>query len=136
MPASRPVVLDSYALLAYFRDESGAAVVERLLERAESIGVPVLMTEINYAEVKYMMIRKGGAKIWESCAQALPSLPIKFIPVDRSISDGAALFKAHFKLSLADACAAALAKSVGAEVVTGDPEFRQLEKVIKIRWLK
>ena len=121
MPASRPVVLDSYALLAYFRDESGAAVVERLLERAESIGVPVLMTEINYAE---------------SCAQALPSLPIKFIPVDRSISDGAALFKAHFKLSLADACAAALAKSVGAEVVTGDPEFRQLEKVIKIRWLK
>tara|TARA_B110000483_G_C18095703_1_gene503801 strand:+ start:396 stop:806 length:411 start_codon:yes stop_codon:yes gene_type:complete len=136
MPASRPVVLDSYALLAYFRDKPGAAEIERLLELAESTGVPALMTEINYAEVKYMTLRKDGAKIWEACAQAIPSLPIRFVPIDRSISDGAALFKAHFKLSLADACAAALAKSIGAEVVTGDPEFHQLEKVIKVRWLK
>ncbi len=135
MSASPPVVLDSYALLAYLRDEPGAAEVERLLERAESAGTSVFMTEINYAEVNYMMLRKEGAKTWQACAQALPSLPIRFVPIDRKISEGAAIFKAHFKLSLADACAAALAKSIKGEVVTGDPEFRQLEKVIKIRWL-
>ena len=43
----------------------------------------------------------------------------------------------HFKChELADAFAAALAKEKKAELVTGDPEFKPLEKEIKINWLK
>ena len=37
---------------------------------------------------------------------------------------------------LADAFAAALAKTKSAELVTGDAEFKPLEKEIKINWLK
>jgi hypothetical protein len=37
---------------------------------------------------------------------------------------------------LADAFAAALAKESRAELVTGDPEFRPLEKEIKVQWLR
>ena len=40
------------------------------------------------------------------------------------------------RFSLADAFAAALAKEKKAELVTGDPEFKALEKEIKIHWLK
>ena len=50
-------------------------------------------------------------------------------------ADFAADFKARFKLSLADAFAAALAKELKAELVTGDSEFKALEKEIKIHWL-
>jgi predicted nucleic acid-binding protein len=39
-------------------------------------------------------------------------------------------------MSLADAFAAALARETKAELVTGDPEFKPLEKEIKIHWLK
>jgi predicted nucleic acid-binding protein len=39
-------------------------------------------------------------------------------------------------MSYADAFAAALAKIKNAELVTGDPEFKALEKEIKINWLK
>lgn len=39
-------------------------------------------------------------------------------------------------LSLADAFAAALAKKLKANLVTGDPEFKAVEKEIKIDWLK
>lgn len=39
-------------------------------------------------------------------------------------------------MSLADAFAGALAKERKAELVTGDPEFKPLEKEIRIRWLK
>jgi hypothetical protein len=35
----------------------------------------------------------------------------------------------------ADAFAAALAKEKKAELVTGDPEFKPLEKEIKVKWL-
>lgn len=135
MPVSTPAVLDSYALLALFRDEPGAIEVEQLLGKAEATGRTVLMTEINYAEVKFMMLRKEGESVWDNCRKALPSLPIQFVPIDRSLSEGAAVFKAHFKLSLADACAAALTKKLGAKLVTGDPEFRQLEKELTIHWL-
>ncbi len=55
---------------------------------------------------------------------------------NRALADTAADFKARFRISLADAFAAALAKEKKAELVTGDPEFKALEKEIKIIWLK
>ena len=42
----------------------------------------------------------------------------------------------HHRRSLAAAFAAALAKEKKAELVTGDPEFKALEKEIKMVWLK
>jgi predicted nucleic acid-binding protein len=43
--------------------------------------------------------------------------------------------EARHSLSLADAFAAALAKEQKAELVTGDPKFRDLEREIKVLWL-
>jgi len=79
------------------------------------------MTEVNYADVKYMLLK---------------SLLFQFHPTGRTLVDSAADFKSRFKISLADALAAALAKEKKAEVVTGDPEFKALEKEIKVQWLK
>jgi predicted nucleic acid-binding protein len=52
------------------------------------------------------------------------------------LADTAADFKARFKLSLADAFAAALAKENKAELVTGDTEFKPFEGEIKIHRMK
>ncbi len=65
----------------------------------------------------------------------LPTLPIEFHPATRALADAAADLKASYKLNLADAFAAALAQQRKAELVTGDPEFKPLEKQIKIQWL-
>ena len=128
-------VLDSYALLALLRDEPGAEIVAGLLERASQQNRSVHMTEVNYAEVQYTIRRKDGETVWASIAGELLAAPIEFHAADRRLADVAAGFKARFKISLADAFAAALAKERKAELVTGDPEFRALEKEIKIRWL-
>ncbi len=129
------IVLDSYALLAFFRGEDSAAQVKQLLHRAASADRPLHMTEVNYAEVKYMLVKKDGAEAWAQAAEILTSLPIEFHPADRRLAELAADFKARHKISLADAFAAALAKDRKAELVTGDPEFKSLEKEIKINWL-
>jgi len=129
-------VLDSHALLALLRDEPGGGSVANLLERAGQRDQPVHMTEVNYAEVKYTLIKKDGLDEWNRAATILTSLPIEFHPATRRLADLAADFKARFKLSLADAFAAALAKEKKTELVTGDPEFKPLEKEIKINWLK
>jgi len=128
-------VLDSFALIAYFRDEPGAEIVENLLVTAGKKDVPLHMTEVNYAEVKYSIVKKDGAEAWEEAAKILQGLPIEFHPATRELADLAAGYKARFKLSLADAFAAALAKEKKAELITGDPEFKPLEKEIKINWL-
>ncbi|MGD0536671.1 MAG: PIN domain-containing protein [Verrucomicrobiota bacterium] len=129
------MVLDSHALVAYFRDEHGAAQVEALLTKGAQTDRPLHMTEVNYAEVKYILIRKDGPEAWEAAARVLVGLPIAFHPAGRELADVAADFKSRHKLSLADAFAAALAKERKAALVTGDPEFRAVEKEIKIHWL-
>ncbi len=107
MPAK---VLDSFALIAYFRDESGAEAVEQLLISAGKRDSSLLMTDVNYAEVKYSIVKKDGAAAWAEAAKVLEGLPIDFHSTTRALADIAADFKARFKLSLADAFAAALAK--------------------------
>jgi len=129
-------VLDSFALIAYFRDEPGAESMEAMLVAAGKKDSPLLMTDVNYAEVKYSIVKKDGADAWSEAAKVLQGLPIDFHPTNRALADAAADFKARFKLSLADAFAAALTKEKKAELVTGDPEFKPLEREIKIHWLK
>ena len=129
-------VLDSFALIAYLRDEQGADTVEALLVAAGRKDSPLHMTDVNYAEVKYSVIKKDGAAAWAEAAKILPGLPIDFHSTTRALADAAADFKARFKMSLADAFAAALAKEKKAELVTGDLEFKPLEQEIKILWLK
>ncbi|MGA8271533.1 MAG: PIN domain-containing protein [Candidatus Sulfotelmatobacter sp.] len=133
MPAK---VLDSFALIAYFRDEPGAETMEALLVSAGKKDNPLLMTDMNYAEVKYSVVKKDGAQAWTEAAKVLQGLPIDFHSTTRALADTAADFKARFKMSLADAFAAALAKERRAELVTGDPEFKPLDREIKIHWLK
>jgi ribonuclease VapC len=134
MPGS---VLDSFALIAYFRDEAGADKVETLLHKAARTREPLQMTEVNYAEVQYIIIRRNGLPGWEAVAARLVALPIKFHPVTRELADLAARFKASHPISLADAFAAALAKMHNAELVTGDREFKVVARELKkIHWLR
>jgi predicted nucleic acid-binding protein len=129
-------VLDSFALIAYFRGEPGGVPVKALLQKASAADKPVHMTEVNYAEVKYTVLRKDGVAAWSEAVKTLIALPIEFHPVTRELADVAADFKSRCKFSLADAFAAALAKVRNAELVTGDSEFKEVEDEIKIGWLK
>ncbi len=95
----------------------------------------VHMTEVNYAEVKYTILRKDGPGAWEAAARILVALPIEFHPATRELADLAADFKSRVSFRLADAFAAALARRHKAELVTGDAEFKAVEKEIRILWL-
>ena len=138
MPAApaAPAVLDSHALLSLLRDEPGAEEVEEILTEAARRDEPAHMTEVNYAEVQYIVRRKDGEAASRTIAGELVAAPIQFHVADRVLADSAADFKTRFKISLADAFAAALAKEQNAKLVTGDPEFKPLEKEIYISWLK
>lgn len=133
MPA---IVLDSHALVAFLREEAGSELVRKILEKAAERDAPVHMTEVNYAEAQYIIRRREGDEAWAAIAHELSVMPIEFHPVDRRLADMAAEYKTKYKLSLADAFAGALAKEKKAELITGDSEFKALEKEVKIMWLR
>ena len=128
-------VLDSHALLQLLRDEPGAEIVALILEKAGQRDQPVHMTEVTYAEVQYIVRRKDGDAAWAAIANEWRAAPNEFHAADRRLADAAADFKSRHKISLADAFAAALAKERKTDLVTGDPEFKPLEKETKIGWL-
>ena len=54
---------------------------------------------------------------------------------DQELSELAGELKVVKKMSLADCFAAALAKREKAEIYTGDPEFKAVERETKVVWL-
>ena len=119
-------VLDSYALLAYFRNEAGGKKVEQLLNEAVADKHELYMACINAGEVYYMAHLKDGADKAALVWKALQQFPIHITEVDLAFTYKAAGLKATSKLSYADAFAAALTISKKATLITGDHEFDAL----------
>ena len=132
----RATVFDSYAVLALFFEEPGVDQVEQLLHEAALAGQPVLMSAVNWAEVLYQMQRKRGREGVAEAKRFGHTMPLDVVTADLAMAELAAEYKAAHKMSLADAFAAALAKQRKAELVTGDPEFKAVQREIKIGWLK
>jgi len=132
----KTTVLDACALLALLQDEPGAEKMEQLFHAAAEADRPVYISAVNWAEVLYKMERKFGLYGLTGARHFLQTMPLETVPVDRELAEAAAHLKNQCKLGLADAFAAALAKHKKAELITGDHEFKSVEKEIKIHWLK
>ena len=131
------VVFDSFALLSLIFDESDAEIVADYFKKALQDKKRIYICSVNWAEVMYRTIRKRGRGAWKTVQAHLHDFPFEIVDADLALSEAAAEFKAANKMSLADAYAAALTKVKKAELVTGDPEFKPLEGVLKnIVWLK
>jgi predicted nucleic acid-binding protein len=131
----KPVVLDASALLAMFFGEPGMEEMRDLFHKASEADRPVFISAVNWAEVLYRMERKRGKAGWETARQFECTTPLETVPVDRELAEAAALLKNEHDLGLADAFAAALAKSKKAELVTADAEFKAVERDVKVFWL-
>ncbi len=130
-----PKVLDSYALIAFFEDEPGADRVYDLLVQAEKSGQKLLMSVINLGEVWYSIARGYSEGTAEEKLREIGEMSIEIVDADWNLTRRAASFKANGKLAYADCFAAALASERQAQLVTGDPEFKQLEGKVKILWI-
>lgn len=128
-------VFDSFALLAYLEDEADAARVAALLQQAQLREIHIWMPVVNLGEILYITEREQGTTAGRKALAAVEQLPIEIVDVDRPLTLAAAHIKAHFAISYADAFAIALGQQKSARVVTGDPEFAQVESLISIEWL-
>jgi predicted nucleic acid-binding protein len=132
----KTTVLDASALLAMFFGEPGVDMMRELFNRAAEADRPLLVSAVNWAEVLYKLARRHGQGGLEVARRFDRTMPLHVVPVDLELAELAADFKVNRKLALADAFAAALAKHRKAELITGDQEFKAVEKEIKVVWIK
>jgi predicted nucleic acid-binding protein len=132
---AKAYVLDTWAVIAYLEDEPSGEQVEEIIATAHEEQIPVYMSVVNVGEVWYTIAREVSEEEANASVKALRDLRIQFEDADWNLTQEAARFKSKNKMSYADCYAAALAKSMKADLVTGDGEFKPLDGEIKIQWM-
>lgn len=132
---SKAVVLDSWAVIAYFEDEPAGRQIADLIASAHEERTPIYMSVVNVGEVWYITAREISKEDADSMVRELRDLRIQFVDADLDLTLETARIKSQHKMSYADCFAAALAKTKGGNLITGDREFKAVEDQVKIQWV-
>ena len=112
------VLLDSWAILEYLKDRApAAAIVEEHIEAGKAH-----MSWLNLGEVYYILRRSHGENSARDTITDL-RLRIRCHLADPELILSAAELKSQYRMSYADAFAAATALQIDATLLTGDPEL-------------
>lgn len=131
--SSRRYVLDANALFGFFEARPGVAQkVRQLVDSAIRQDLPLLMSAITWGEVFYVEWRWHGEASARQSETLLHELPIAVIAVDQARATRAGALKQKHNLGHADAFAAELAIERSASLVTADPEFSKMGKVLSV----
>ena len=117
-------VIDSWAWIAYFDGARAGKRVDEITLNAETF-----TSAVTVAEVLSKAEREG--KDTNKIFNFIVSLS-KVVSVDADLASSAGLLHAHIKrdvhnFSLADAFTLQTARGVGAKVLTGDPDFKNIK---------
>jgi predicted nucleic acid-binding protein len=133
---TNPYVLDAFPVLCWLQEEPGHQILENLLSEAEEGKCTLWMNIVNLGEVFYRICKVVSLTKAEQTVAKIRILPISIVSASDEMVMEAARIKGKHPISYADAFAVATALGVGAPVVTGDPEYRSVEKVVKILWVR
>ena len=132
----RNYLFDAFPLLCWLQEEPGYELIDDLLTEAETGKSSISIHIINLGEVFYRLCRVSGMKRGEEILDKIRMLPIQILSISDEEVMEAAKIKAKYPISYADAFAVAKALQSGATVVTGDPEYKKVSKIIEILWVK
>ena len=129
-----PVVFDAEPLVALFCDEPGSDAVERHLlavERGDSEGY---VSEVNLAEVRYVVEAIGGPEESAAAVETLADSRIRWVGTGDTWKR-AARYERRLSPALGDAFALATAEAVGGTLLAGpDDDYDDASDVDVVRF--
>jgi uncharacterized protein with PIN domain len=127
-------VVDSWAMVAWVKQEPSAPLVRQFLLEADAGNVELVMSWINVAETFYILSKRNSPEVAREFMVRLPSLPIRVVLPDEEGIMAAARVKAAHPVAFGDAFAIALAQAERASLITGDGEIRRCG-VVDVDWV-
>jgi len=112
--------------MALLCGEAGADTVRDLLERAERGAIGLWLSSVSLTEIVATIARTHGEAAARDDLRLLLEMPLEVESPTPQQCIEAGWFRAHYRLSTADAIIAAQAIATGAELVHKDPEFDSL----------
>ncbi len=119
------VLIDSWAWVEYWKGGAHAKAAAVHIEGGEE----AVASTINLAEVYFWILKYYDEDTAIMKASTMEKRCL-LIPVEKRIAVEAARARRQHGLALADSLVYATAKEVGAKLVTGDPDLRDLEGTI------
>ena len=128
-------VLDSWPILEWLSGREPAhSLVAALFAKSEQGRTRLLISAINAGEVYYCLCKGNKQAVAESWRESSATLPATIEAPTADDIWTAAELKGRYRISYADAFAAALAQKYRCPLVTGDPEFRSVGD-LQIEWI-
>ncbi len=124
-------VFDTSALLTLWNDEDGADLLEKLLREGSDIYVSFM----SYMESRYRIWKNAGKEESEEFSKYAELLPLTRIDMTDAIFEKAIEIKATKNLSVCDSWIIATAMSLESTLIHKDPEFDQVEALVKLKSL-
>jgi predicted nucleic acid-binding protein len=118
-------LIDSWAWIEYFQGSDTGKKVRDFLEDDQEL----IVSSINISEVYRWILRFYSENVAEDKRKAIKDRCV-VVDVDEMIAVEAAKIKHQFGWGLGDSIVYSTAKFMGAEVLTGDPDFLGKEGVI------
>jgi ribonuclease VapC len=118
-------ILDTGAVMAFYKDEAGGAFVGKLISDAESGVNEGLVSAITVTELYYSLVRDRGEHEADIILEDLRQSRLKIVPMDGEIALQAGKYKLK-PVPIADAIIAATAKVLNAKLVEDDEHFNGL----------
>jgi len=132
-------ILDSFALLCLFdrKRKRENKVIRKYLEDAENEKIKLYISKINEGEIFYKLYKYLGESIAFGFREDLKHgiVPISVVSINDKRAERASEIKAKYPVSYADAFCIDLAMEMNLPVITGDTEFKNVEKIVKIVWV-
>lgn len=129
-------VVDSFAWITLLQKEPDWETMQEFFRKAKAGRISLYMSLINFGEIVYLVERRLGLSAAHQFLGKAKIAPIELVPATYQRVIEAAHIKASYPMSYADAFAAALAQEFDAAMLTGDPEFRAVEHLIELHWLR
>ncbi len=128
-------VLDGYSLLAFLEGGPGAQRLREIMEHGKGQRAVVASSVVNIAEALSVIEKERGVVNAQATLARLWDLPLQRHDAGEGLALGAARMRAQRDVPYADCYALALARRMGATLVTGNPALRKAGDLVDIEWL-
>ena len=132
---AKSYVLDTSAIFAFTKDETGSNIVEDILKLANKGKNPVYLSFVSFMELYYITWQEKSEDSAKELIVLVKSLPIYRIDSSERLALLAGSIKANHRLSVADAFIAATAIDKGSILVHKDPELKIISKYTETKEL-